>query len=85
MQLPNPHVQRPKHSGEPPQVQAPSVQPSAVEPHELPQPPQLFSSRVVLMQAPVQQDSLPEHTRPQAPQLPTSEPLTSVQVPLQHC
>lgn len=60
-----------RHSGPPPQVHEPLVHPSAVSPHELPQPPQLFSSLSVLMQLPEQQSCEPEHTRPHAPQFAT--------------
>jgi hypothetical protein len=70
-----------KHSGPPPHVQLPPVQPSAVSSHELPQLPQLLSSFCVSRQVPEQHDCEPEHTRPHAPQFATVS--VRVQLPLQ--
>ncbi len=77
-----------RHSAAPPQVHEPPVQPSAVSPHEFPQPPQLFSSDVVLVHEPPQHCCEPEHTRPHAPQFATEsvrvhEPLQQLS-PLPH-
>ena len=69
------------HSALPPQVHIRAVQPSAVEPHELPHEPQLLVSVVTLVHEPPQQSSAPEQVLPHAPQFAT--PVSAVQRPLQ--
>lgn len=58
----------PKQAGPAPHVQLAALQPSALSPHAMPQPPQLFTSLSTLRQMLVQHAEPAPHARPHAPQ-----------------